>query len=225
MPGTAEDVKVASSTTKPEDSQSLEGKKASPTSEELLANAKAENARKQEVIESLNTKYENLEAQIAELKVQGGHKQELERLESKQEDVELEINRLRKMPENKAFYSDLDRKIEQAEERGSAKALIVLQEEMINDWAEENSLKFDVFAKELKKFADQDELNPIRKAKNAYKQWKEYRDFKKSKEEVDLAKAKLNGSNEDGTRKARESTLDDAIKGGDIEAQKKHLGL
>lgn len=172
--------------------------------------------------ESLATELQAIRAEIAKREEKG---QDTTKLENQEEDLELQIQGLRKKPENRAFFSEFDRKIKNAEERGSLTALIAIQKEMVEDWAETEKVDLKTFQKELTRFADQDEESPTRKAKKAYKAWKEFRDYQKDKEELKKKLAKEGISDEDGTRKARETTLEDAVKSKDFTAQKKLLGL
>lgn len=175
--------------------------------------------------ETLATELEDVKAEIAALKEEGGNKRRLETLESAEDDLEFQIAGLRKDPKNRAFFNEFDKKLSQAEERGGLRALIAIQQDMVEDWASENKLDYKKFRVELLKFADQQDDNPIRKAKNAYKGWKEFQEFRKDKDALAVEKAKLNGSSENGTRKTRETTLEEAIKDKDLQAQKRLLGL
>ncbi len=223
MPNNQTDVSAASSTQKIEGSiPSGAGQSSSkPSTEELLANAKLENDRKQNVIEELKGKQEEMLSQMSDLRnlIESGQatrqqEQQYENLNNQQGDMDWQLSQLENDPKNKLGYLSIDRRIEkqvkQAEANGEHRALYKLQVGLIEDTAEELGMDSDKLTNELKSIAQRFQydsngqpINPYRKAQLAIREWKKSDAKKKADAEAKRKEAEASSTHETGTREAR----------------------
>jgi len=197
--------------------------------EQLLAEYKAENERKQGEVVSLREELTEMKSLYQEL-VDQGRMREASKVKGEISDLKDEIASLRTKPENKAFFTHLDESLEktkaEAEERGANRALATLQKNLLRKTAKAEGLKVEELVKELKSFAGKhSEEDILTKTELAIEDWKEFQAYKKEKAELEKEKAKLQSSSENGNRQSRQSTLEEAKASNDIQSMKKHLGL
>lgn len=231
-----QDVKSDSSA----DKKGVEG--GSPSADELLANGKAENERKQGEIQSLKEKLsENQEelTELREIKRQYGEltaqqQKRQEALKREGTSIEDEIHDLRRKPENKTFFTHLDTEIKNAEERGAMKgsqqALLELAKSELEDTAEELSEKEEFkgmtdekLLKLIKPFwMDYATENPYVRVKKSIRDWKKHTANKSKSQEEARKAAESASSQEMNGRRERESTAQDLLKkNGDLNSSEK----
>lgn len=240
------DANAGSSTAKKEvPTPSSEGNQ-TQESPELLARYKAENDRKQEVIEELRGSLQSVQSEMSELKelVANGEATRAEQarfqqLNSQEGNIDWQLTQLENDPKNKLGYLSIDRRIEnkvkQAEANGEHRALYKLQVGLIEDTAEELGMDSDKLTKELTPIAQRFQydssgqpINPYRKAQLAIREWKKSDAKKKADSEARKKEAEANASTETGTREARTPSVLDRpkkFKPGNFGDEMKSLGL
>ena len=219
----------------------------SPTVEQLLANAKAENERKQTEIQSLRSEKQSVADELAELrevKKQYGvltARQEAQKrqLLGEQETIDSQINTLKQKPEAQAWFEQQRRELEKTakETKESAKmeALTELAVDFLMDKAEElaekeefKDLDHKTLFKKIKPFlTDYQEETPYRRTKLAFRDWlksveNKAKDAERSKKEAEEA-----ASRENNGRNARDNnaSVDDLIKSGNRATAREKLGI
>lgn len=206
----------------------------SPTAEELLANAKAENERKTTELSSLKQEFAEMKDRYEELdekiRLTAQEREEKSQIKSEMGDLKDQISQLRLKPENKAFFAHLDESIKAAKDEGmtlgAQQALVILQQNYLKKVAREEKLDYKKLVDSVRPFSSKyDSEDPLTKAEMGVSDWREFQKFQKEKEDFALEKAKLGLSGEDGRRKPRETTLEEAVASKDIQAQKRALGL
>ena len=174
---------------------------------------RAENAERglAKATETLSKVQERLEQLEEKDRLTAKEKAEKKALESREEDIEFHIETLRRVPENKAFFTYLDRLLEkatkQAREDGAFDALNQGQIDFLEEVAEDEGISIKDLAAEIAAFAVKHEtkaklekkfLSPYRKAKLAFKDWKKAKEAEnsgkeKGKEQENLAEEKGRG--------------------------------
>lgn len=223
------------------------GNQTQKTQEQLLAEYKAENERKQEllnskqeVIDGLNERLEDVKNEMSELRqlVEAGQATRVEQvrlqnLNNQEGDIEGQIAILENDPKNRLAYMSFDRRIEKAVQKAEAlgehRALYRLQVGLIEDTAEEFGIDSDKFIKELtpiaKRFqydSDGQPINVYRKAQLAIREWKKIDAQKKADAEAKKKEAEAGSTRETGTSQVREvSILDNR---GKLTPQTKEMG-
>lgn len=220
------------------DPKSDEGKipRTEKSPELLEAEKGIENIRKEnETLKSRLESVEEMQAELEELreerKLTIAEKARLEQLRKVGDDIEAKLAQIEANPEAKPWWVGIDRRIDKklqdSEDRGKTQASEIVMESFVHAKAAENKMDYKKFRSEL---ADclpakmMDELPHI-KAEAAYQVWQSTQNFKKREAELIKREAELNGTREDGSRKPRETTFEEAKASNDIQGMKKHLGL
>ena len=204
------------------------------TTEQLLAEHKAENERKAAKISTLESQLEETNSRIEELeeksKLTEKDKAELNRLNRRGDTLEDLIEEVEASPHAKGWLGAAEKRAAKAKEEAIEIAekniLYRSQKEYLEDTAEELGIDYKELKKSISPFYAPDaNKTPKQNTRAAVKKWREFEQFKKDKAEIDKKKKEADAFAEKDGNKARAATLEEAKSKGDTMAEMAALGL
>jgi len=193
---------------------------------------RAEEYRKK--YDAVAEKLEANEARLAELedklRLTQAEKAEKAKLEDKVDSLDAELHELETHAQYRAFRKKLEKTKSEAKSEAKEEAKKEFYADIVDDFLDDSAETLKMDKKDLKKElnkllrVEHMEMNPLKRTKSVFKEFKAMREELAKREEERKAKEQeIEFSERDG-RAAREVTLEEAKKKGDILSQIKHLG-
>lgn len=176
----------------------------------------------------LSEKHEEILERLNELeekdRLSSAEKSEMRRLQAQDNSIDELKNKIRSSKEAEPWL-DLINEIsnensKSASEQAKSAAVQEYYKEYIDDFVEDKASEFDLTPKELreklqpyaKAYLD---VSPTKRVKLAFKDFKDHVQFQKEKSDLTRSKNESSAFREDGERRGKKQTLDDAIKSND----------